>query len=90
MIEFSLDEPSIHGHLVCKSLRVNGLPILQGTNGFEVESVSSYAIQVKQTSCPLVTLLSPYRVFRDIHNASVSTLYILLKLSLYYHICFKF
>jgi hypothetical protein len=76
MIELFLDNPSIHGHLVCKSLKVNGLPIIQGTNGFEVESVSSYAIQVKQTSCTLVTLLSPYRVFKDVHNTSVSTMYI--------------
>ncbi|XP_025421198.1 proteasomal ATPase-associated factor 1-like isoform X2 [Sipha flava] len=68
------NNPSIHGHLVCKSLKVNGLPIIQGTNGFEVESVSSYAIQVKQTSCTLVTLLSPYRVFKDVHNTSITSM----------------
>lgn len=67
-----LDEPSIHGHLLCKSLKLNGLPIILGTNGFEVESVSSHAIQVKHSSCDVVTILCPYRVFKDVHNASVS------------------
>lgn len=76
IVELFLDEPSTHGHLVCKSLKVNGLPIIQGTNGFEVESVSSHAIQVKQTSSSPVTLLSPYRVFKDVHNASVSIMII--------------
>lgn len=69
-----LDQSSIHGHLQCKSLKNNGLPVLQGTNGFEVESVSSHAIQVKHTSCSSVTLISPYRVFNDVHNTSVSTI----------------
>jgi len=67
-----LDEPSIHGHLQCKSLKLNGVPIIQGTNGFEVESVSSHGIQVKHSSYVSVTLLSPYRIFKDVHNSSVS------------------
>ncbi|KAF0755687.1 proteasomal ATPase-associated factor 1-like [Aphis craccivora] len=66
--------PSIHGHLQCKSYKLNGIPIIQGTNGFEVESVSSHAIQVKHSSCPSVTLLSPYRIFNDVHNSSVTSL----------------
>lgn len=66
-----LDEPSIHGHLQCKSLKINGIPVIQGTNGFEVESVSSHAIQVKHPSCASVTLVSPYRIFKDVHSASV-------------------
>jgi len=72
----SLDGPSVHGHLQCTSHKLNGIPIIQGTNGFEVESVSSHAIQVKHLSCPSVTLLSPYRVFNDVHNASVSIIYL--------------
>lgn len=61
----------------CKSYKLNGIPIIQGTNGFEVESVSSHAIQVKHSSCPSVTLLSPYRIFNDVHNSSVSIMYFL-------------
>lgn len=68
------NEPSIHGHLQCKSLKLNGIPIIQGTNGFEVESVSSHAIQVKHPSYGPVTLLSPYRIFKDVHNSSVTSL----------------
>lgn len=66
-----LGESSIHGYLQCKSLKLNGIPVILGTNGFEVESVSSHAIQVKHSSCASVTLISPYRVFKDVHNASV-------------------
>lgn len=67
-----LDEPSIHGHLLCKSLKFNGLPVLEGSNGFEVEMVSSHSIQVKHSSCASVKLLYSYRVINDVHNSSVS------------------
>lgn len=50
------------------------MPVILGTNGFEVESVSSLAIQVKHPSCDVVTILCPYRIFKDVHNASVSVL----------------
>lgn len=72
LFQNSLDEPSIDGHLQCKSLKTNRLPVIQGTNGFDVESVSSHAIQVKHPICASVTLLSAYRIFKDVHNKSVS------------------
>jgi len=68
------DEPSIHGHLQCKSLKLNGLPVIQGINGFEVESVSSHAIQVKHSTYASITLISPYRIFKDVHSSSVTSL----------------
>lgn len=81
---FISDEPSIHGHLQCKSLKLNGLPVIQGINGFEVESVSSHAIQVKHSLYPSVTLLSPYRIFKDVHNLSVSIICIFFNKKFFY------
>lgn len=79
-----LDEPSIHGHLQCQSLKINGIPVIQGTNGFEVESVSSHAIQVKHSLVNAsVTILSPYRIFKDVHSASVCIIMILFQKMVY-------
>jgi len=66
-----IDQPSIHGYLQCKSLKINRIPVIQGTNGFEVDSVTSHAIQIKHSNYEPVTLLSPYRIFKDVHNKSV-------------------
>ncbi|XP_050435955.1 proteasomal ATPase-associated factor 1-like [Adelges cooleyi] len=68
------DMASIYGHIECSSFKLNGMPVLQGSNSFEVESVTALAIQVKHPSCGLVTLLSPYRVFNRIHKKSVTSL----------------